>query len=68
MVAELLVILFWLFTGDPRQYGQYGRYVMATVDELLARLVNLENAQQTEDNAEAQQEQALAAAQHRLAQ
>ena len=28
---------FWLFTGDPRQY------VLATVEELLTRLVNLEN-------------------------
>ena len=28
---------FWLFTGDPRQY------VMATVEELLTRLVNREN-------------------------
>ena len=44
MVSELLVIVFWLFTGDPRQY------VMATVEELLTRLVDLENEAVQQDN------------------
>ena len=51
---------FWLFTGVPRQY------VMATVEELLTRLVNLENEAARQRQASA--EQALAVAQQRIAQ
>ena len=53
---------FWLFTGDPRQY------VMATVEELLTRLVNLENEAVQARQRQASAEQALAVAQQRIAQ
>ena len=56
MVSELLVIVFWLFTGDPRQY------VMATVEELLTRLVDLENEAVQARQRQASAEQALVAA------
>ena len=53
---------FWFFTGDPRQY------VMATVEELLTRLVNLENEAVQARQRQASAEQALAVAQRRVAQ
>ena len=53
---------FWLFTRDPRQY------VMATVEALLTRLVNLENEAVQARQRQASAEQALAVAQQRIAQ
>ena len=53
---------FCLFTGDPWQY------VMATVEELLTRLVNLENKAVQARQRQASAEQALAVAQQRIAQ
>ena len=63
MVAELLVIVSGFSLGDPRQY------VMATVEELLSRLVNLENeAVQARQRQASAEQGAGAAAQQRIAQ
>ena len=53
---------YWLFIGDLRQY------VMTTVEELLTRLVNLENEAVQARQRQSSAEQALAAAQQRIAQ
>ena len=52
----------WLFSVDPRQY------IMSTTEELLARLVNLENEAVQARQRQGSAKQALAAAQQRIQQ
>ena len=52
----------WLFSADPRQY------IMSTTEELLARLVNLENKAVQARQRQGSAEQALVAAQQRIQQ